>query len=303
MFSNIKTPIRPMLGQDSDGRENRIATRRRNFLLGSAAVAGGITLGSGTSVFSGEAEAAQEKSVDTLAPYTKLDPEAVKPAARKNYGAGMHCGEGTFHTIVAELREKEGKPYTQIPTTIIWPAAGGGALQGATCGTLVGGMGAIGLVHGRSSTTMKLVNELLLYYEQTKLPQYQPPETAQGITKSLPAVEPGSPLCHVSVSKRSEAADLPSDAPERAERCGRLTADITAKTVELLNAEADGTFEREAEEVSPPESISATHGCRSCHSVGKPKNLGGTTLGKMPCRECHGSKHGWLSPSERGEGQ
>lgn len=289
-----------MNDQSTDRNDGWGDTRRRDFLLGSAAIAGGVGLGSGATMFSDDASAMQSSSPEQPAPYEKLDPEAIKSEARSNYRAGMHCGEGAFHTIVAALRDRVGEPYTHIPTSIIWPAAGGGASQGATCGTLVGGMAAIGLVHGRSGTTMNLVNELFEWYSQTELPQYQPPETAEGMTKSLPSATPKSPLCHVSVSRWCEAADLPSKAPERAERCGRLTADATAKTVALLNAQADGTLESETAEVSTPWSVSSEYGCRSCHSSGKPKTLGGTTTGKMPCEPCHGNKHGWLKPSERG---
>lgn len=272
---------------------------RRNFLVGSAALAGGMAVGAGPSVFSGEGRAAQEGPTESGAPYEKLDPEAVKPLARKNYGAGMHCGEGTFHTIVNQLRDKVGEPYSNIPTTIMWPSAGGGGLQGGTCGALVGGMGAIGLVQGRSAQTLKIVDELFQWYEETQLPKYEPPETAEGMTKSLPSVEPSSPICHVSVSRWCDAADLPSSAAERGERCGRLTSDTTAKVVELLNAAVDDELDTEFEKVDPDPSVSSEHGCRTCHASGQPKSLGGTTMGKMPCQPCHGQKHGWLKPSER----
>ena len=274
------------------------SVHRRGFLVGSAAVAGGLALGTGSQL-AGDARAADSGSVDSPAPYEKLDPEAVKPAARKNYRAGMHCGEGTFHTVVNQLRDRVGEPYTEIPTSIIWPAAGGGGLQGATCGSLVGGMAAIGLVHGRSSTTMQLTDALFRWYEETALPEYKPPDTAEGMTKALPASKPKSPICHLSVSNWCEAADMASGTPERAERCGRLTSDVTAKTVELLNAAADDELAETAASIPSDPSTDAEHGCRTCHSAGKPKTLGGTTFGKMPCRTCHGNKHGWLGPSER----
>jgi protein-arginine kinase activator protein McsA len=87
------------------------------------------------------------------------------------------------------------------------------------------------------------------------------------------------------VARWCEKANVKALSPERAERCAWLTGSCAKKTVELLNAQADGAFKaayplpKEVEE------------CRSCHDQGSKLE---DARGKMECDSCHftlGTRH------------
>lgn len=95
---------------------------------------------------------------------------------------------------------------------------------------------------------------------------------------TLPTTVADSTLCHVSVTKFMDAAGVARATPERKARCGALTADVAKFTVELLNAQADGTF------VSKYKPAAVVGACMSCHST--------DSHGKENCTPCHGDPHG-----------
>ncbi len=68
---------------------------------------------------------------------------------------------------------------------------------------------------------------------------------------------------------------------ERSERCGRLTADVAKKTVELLNAIHEGTF------VPAHPLDESTKQCKECHTKGSTLE---DARGKMACWSCHSDK-------------
>jgi hypothetical protein len=106
-----------------------------------------------------------------------------------------------------------------------------------------------------------------------KLPGYRPDNSGDSpeISKSVA----GSVLCHVSVGKWCETSGWEVGSPEMIERCRRLTAEVAAKTVELLNASLQGPceFAGLGAEVKS---------CLSCHG----KDLH-DTVGQMRCSTCH----------------
>ncbi|MDX9975619.1 MAG: hypothetical protein RBU21_21730, partial [FCB group bacterium] len=84
-----------------------------------------------------------------------------------------------------------------------------------------------------------------------------------------------------SVTKWCLAAELDENDIKRAERCGRLTGDVAAKAVELLNAHYAGTFAA----VTPLPSAVAS--CKFCHwsnGIAEPLTY---TNGKEHCDSCH----------------
>ena len=278
----------PESEQDKDS--GFVKTNRRRFLGGSMAAAVGLGLasaGSGAVTDEALAQTAAQGNVDSPKTYSKLDPEKLKPEGRKNFHAGMHCAEGTFHTIVDALRDDVGGEWEDIPTTVTWWGAGGGALNGATCGSIIGAASAIAAVHGRSNTTMKLVNELFQFYAQHPFPEYQPPGNAEGMTKELAASRANSPLCHVSVTNWCKASGHAWGSKERGERCSRLVADMVGRTVEVLNAEADGSFDKVSQQTAQPATLDSEKGCRACHSSGNSFDQGGFVEAKMECTQCH----------------
>ncbi len=221
-------------------------------------------------------------------PYVKLDPEMIRKKGHLGYYKA-HCCYGAFWAIVDSLREEIGFPFDQIPAEMMIYGAGGAAGWGTLCGALNGAFAAINLVTDEG-TCKKIVHELMGWYTETPLPteisnQYAS-EHAFLVDKYksdevLAQSVAGSPLCHVSVTKWCQASGYPSGSPERSERCGRLTGDVAARAVELLNQYADNAFEPAYE--MP---VGATV-CRSCHFKGKEFEKGQFTRGKMDCLQCH----------------
>ncbi|OKY79119.1 MAG: Cytochrome C family protein [Candidatus Methanohalarchaeum thermophilum] len=270
--------------------DNKVKTSRRGFLAGSTGFAAGLALGSsGLSLLAPTKVSAQ--NVDESAPYEKLNPEEVKLMAHENYHKGLDCGEGTFKALIELARDKIGEPYTEIPTVLAWYGAGGGVGWSKLCGSANAGAAFISLVHGRSKTTKKLVDEYWRWYSQYPFPQYDPPSDASGLPDlDLPTSVSNSVDCHVSVTTWCQKSKYSSGAPERSERCSRLIADCAARVIELLNAEKDGKFEKVAVS-STPTSVDPDNGCRSCHSKGKDFEIGGFTRGKADCIQCHQAPH------------
>jgi hypothetical protein len=159
---------------------------------------------------------------------------------------------------------------------------------GTLCGTLNGVFAAISLVSS-PETTGKLVDDLMGWYARSRLPTAKSAEYAEkgafkvdkGI-KEIPQSRSGSPLCHISVTRWCKATEMSSDSPERFERCARLSGDVAARAITLLNKHAENTFENQY-------GISATaFECNKCHG---PKGEEANVLAKMDCAQCHGDPH------------
>jgi len=138
------------------------------------------------------------------------------------------------------------------------------------CGALSSAAHIINLFHDTKDATA-LTNELFSWYSQAEFPYYQPEHT-------LPTTVADSVLCHVSVTRFMEKANVPRPSAERKARCGGLTADVAKFTVELLNAQADGTFQ------SKHKPAAIVGECMGCHS--------NDSHGKENCEPCHDDPHG-----------
>lgn len=207
--------------------------------------------------------------------YSKLNVEAVKQRAYDAYFQGGCC-YAVFEGIIGELRETVGFPYTAIPTKMATFGSGGIKGWGSTCGTLMGGGMAVTLM-----TSGATLNDMMGWYSETALPLYVP-ATAVKAEGDIPTSVSDSPLCHASVTNWCNVSGFKSGDPERAERCGRLCADVAGKIVEMLNAEADGAF---TAAYSDPENVIECAGCHS--SSGMVANVNS----HMDCESCHGSPH------------
>jgi len=220
--------------------------------------------------------------------YEKLDVEKTRKLGHLGYCKGLHCAAGAFYAIVGQLQENVGFPWTQIPIEMYHYGAGGVAGWATLCGALNSACGAINLATGEDHK--KLVNELVGWYTIAKFPSDESNEYAVNheflveeykSDKELVQTVSASPLCHESVTRWCEASGYASGSAERSERCARLTGDVAAKAVELLNAWKDGTFEPQFE------FSEETSGCRGCHFKGKDFNAGQFTRGKVECLNCH----------------
>ena len=261
---------------------------RRTLLcgLGGLAVGGGLAaLTGGESLAAGTA--APGKRFEQVGgdfgwkPH-KLDPaECAKVAYEAYWYKGYACGYGVFYGIVGVMGEKFGAPYNQFPFTMFEFLKGGISDWGTICGALGGAAAAYALFYGRKDRNA-MVSDLYRWYEQTKLPIYNPGDKAQGVKGEIPGNVSGAVLCHISVSKWCYANKEEATSKKRSERCGRLTADVCAKAVEILNAKIDAGKDYKAM-LAKQESVKY---CGECHQTkGQETNWGKGILNCTPCHD------------------
>lgn len=253
--------------------ERRISRRKLfsdagKLVIGAALGAGLVGVGSGALV------RGQEEVPEWPWPYAELDPKAVAERAYEAFYEG-HCCYGAFEGIIGELRERVGYPYNLIPTRMMEYGKGGAVGWGTLCGALNGAAAAITLI---SRDYKQVVDELLGWYTITELPTYKPASPKKEIPDVT--VVPGSPLCHVSVTRWCNASGFGSKSPERKERCARLTAQVAAHAAELLNKVMECP-EGFTPTWTPPDSVGE---CLACHGPGKAVD---NVFGKMDCLMCH----------------
>lgn len=203
--------------------------------------------------------------------YMKLDPQVVAQKAYDSYYVGG-CMFGAFNAIIVALRESYGPPYNMIPTMMTRYGEGGGVGWATLCGTLNGSGLAMNLFTKDYST---LVNDLFYWYTKSAFPMFKPATPKVEISATSVS---DSPLCHVSVSMWCTAANAKSESPERAERCARLTADVAAHAVQIMNDYTDGTFKAT---YVVNQSVQT---CGVCHLKGGAIE---NARGKMDCVQCH----------------
>lgn len=211
----------------------------------------------------------------------KLDPVESEKVAYDGYWYNAYaCGYGVFYGIIGMMGEKFGAPYNQFPFTMLEANKGGISDWGTVCGALYGAAAAYALFWGRKERT-PMVNELFRWYEKTALPIYNPGDTAKGVKGELFKNVSGSVICHISVSKWCKHANLAATSKERNERCGRMTADVCRKAVEILNAKIDQGANYKGQFAVQE----AVENCGDCH-----RNKDSETnwaKGVMDCTPCH----------------
>jgi hypothetical protein len=220
--------------------------------------------------------------------YAKLDVEHVRKLGHQQFYEG-DCCYGAFSGIIQALAEQVGEPFTSFPRDMMRYGKGGVYGYGSLCGALNGASAAIQLVTDEQ-TAAKVVTELLNWYAITPLPTDAANAYAAGheylveklkTDEALAQNAAGDVLCHVSVGRWCELSGYGSGSDQRKERCARLTGDVAAKAVELLNSVQDATFTPVL--TSPGERT----GCMSCHKQGSDPASGQFTQGKMDCAACH----------------
>lgn len=207
--------------------------------------------------------------------YTKLDPSEAAQIAYQDYSVGS-CMYGVFSGIVSLLSEKIGEPYSSFPKHMMEYGHGGIGGTGTICGTLNGATAVFGLLISDKKIRDILTAELFSWYETSKLPIFEPSKPYMDFTPDTSVSK--SVLCHASTTRWGKKSGYRTDSKERKERCRRLTADITAKTVTILNQYFDDNF------ITQGHNNKTAEECMSCH--GKKGKLGNTS-GKMKCTSCH----------------
>lgn len=248
------------------------STTRRHLLQRAGLLAGGTLIGSTTAGDSAEAGPPPDTA-------TGEKPWAFRPV---NYSACAQVAYETFpkggcmyalvRGIVGVMAKKHGQPYASFPFAMMRYGHGGVGGYGSFCGALNGAAAVFGLfVHDKKQRD-ELIRSLCSWYENGSFPRYKP---VGG--DSLPQAKPGSVLCHPSVTRWCKVAQCKIDDPKRKERCARLTADVTARTVDLLErhfASGPLTFNAQADVAN----------CLSCHGKNKLQSDTSTFMG---CQSCH----------------
>lgn len=207
--------------------------------------------------------------------YDRLDPLTTASIAYREYQNGS-CMYAAFYSIVSQLAERYGEPYSSFPFHMMKYGHGGVGGFGTICGALNGAAAAIGLLVSEKRNQDVLMAELFRWYETNQLPQFTPEQPA--LDYNPPASEAHSVLCHASTTNWGKVSGEKIESNQRKERCRRLTADVAARTASMLNEYSGNTF------------IAAGHGsetaetCMVCHGD---KGKLGNTSGKMSCTTCH----------------
>lgn len=216
-------------------------------------------------------------------PYKTLDTEDVRKRGHKAYYDGGCC-YGALTAIVSALADQVGEPYASLPTQMMYFGGGGGAGWGTLCGALNGAAAAINLVVDRTSANA-IISELFGWYTTNGFPSAISNDYAAAhvflvnrVDKNLKSSVSGSVLCHTSVTNWCSETGAKSSSADRAERCARLTGDVVAKAVSLLNDFAAGQFR--ATFVAPR----SVTGCLGCHDGAIGDVISSV---KMDCQQCH----------------
>lgn len=207
--------------------------------------------------------------------YVPLDPKLTAELAYEIYPGGG-CMYAVCNSVISQLADIVGEPFASFPAQMMRYGHGGIGGYGTTCGALNGAAALIGLFIGETNNQNYLIADLFLWYENTGFPVFIPATPAVDYTP--PRSVSGSVLCHASTTKWGESSGHRIDSKERKERCRRLTADITARTVEILNNYFNNTF------VANARDNETVRTCMTCH--GNEGKLGNTN-GHMTCTSCH----------------
>jgi hypothetical protein len=158
---------------------------------------------------------------------------------------------------------------------------GGVGGSGSICGALNGAAALMGLLIDDKKTRDTLTNELFRWHEGNALPVFSPHDPGMEFTP--PPSTSNSVLCHASTTRWGKTSGYKIDSKERKERCRRLTADVAARTVEILNAGFENGHKTKYH------SEETVDGCMTCHGS---KGKLGNTSGKMNCNSCHNKSLG-----------
>ncbi|MCL3779234.1 C_GCAxxG_C_C family protein [Prolixibacteraceae bacterium JC049] len=222
-----------------------------------------------------EGEKLDYKSNECDWKYTAVSDKVSAQIAYDEYPNGS-CMYATFKSVIAQLSEKVGEPFTSFPVHMMKYGHGGIAGFGSTCGTINGAAALIGLFVSDKKQRDKLVAALFRWYERNEFPIFKPEKPA--LDADIPKSVSGSVLCHASLTNWAKASGHNIHDKERKERCRRLSADVAAKTTEMLN---DFFAHRYISKGTDDKTVGT---CMTCHGgEGKLDN----TSGKMKCTSCH----------------
>ena len=175
------------------------------------------------------------------------------------------------------MKEKIGYPYTLLSDDMFHHAAGGYSGQGTLCGSLGACAAIINLVaKDAEDSHNKMIADLINWYAAFNHPTDEFDSFCH-YPKQVRLV-PNSPLCHVSVSTWTMAADTKIGTKERKDRCAKVAGRVAMQTIMMLNDYTDKKFAAAA-----PATSENTATCLECHGTDADNNQ----QGKMNCNLCH----------------
>lgn len=255
-------------------------SRREMLKLGSltgAAVIGGGFIGNAFATPAAQTEGSMwpwplQKKIPTNA--------AAKLAYANYYVRG--CMYATFTGVTANVAEDLGAPYSNFPFEMMHFGAGGGELWGATCGTVNGGLAALAIFVADTGLRREMANQMMFWYEKKLQPTWDPKTPLRDVPVKLPKSKSESPLCHISIGRWVQKSGYDPFSPERADRCGRLSASVAEFVAKQLNeALIKGNLQ------SRKEISKAAADCLGCHGKGPAGMNEPDILSRMNCTPCH----------------
>ncbi len=237
---------------------------------------GAIGLAAGSGLVAGYVGAAQSDTPQSPPKppeawqYVPLSPAAVAAEAYRVMPEGG-CMYGVFAAVLSAWGKSAGQRLDGFPFHMFRYGEGGIGGFGSICGTLNAGAALIGLFEKEKKRRAQLIADLFGWYEEAELPQYRPPEeTSETMAKSRAA----SVLCHVSLAHWCKVSGAALMSEEMKQRCRCLTADVAAKTVELLNRNVDPAARPAAGDAKPDASKEPPRAfgkmrCATCHDPAK----------------------------------
>jgi hypothetical protein len=251
---------------------------RRKVLIGTGALAAGVALTQLGGLVK-KAEATGGKTEKWPWPYKKLDPAKTAEICYNEWYR-VFCGAAVINSVVGQLREKVGEPYTSFPADAFVFLEGGQLGWGTICGSPAGANIVASLIIGPRTAgdpdAHHIGNDIMQWYSETALPTYTPKNLHAKAKKAniskLLTTTSESPLCHISVGKWMKAANKPLGSAERKDRCARVAASTAYKLVELLNAWHDGDYESSGVVSCAKENgITGQFNCTECHGDDVPE--------------------------------
>lgn len=245
---------------------------RRKILLTTGVLAAGAALAQ-LGGLTGKAAATGGTTEKWPWPYVQLDPATTADICYNEWYR-VFCGGAVINSIVGQLREKIGEPYTSFPADAFVFLEGGQVGWGTICGSPAGANIVANLIIGPRTAGAHeghaIAADIMQWYAETELPTFTPKKPK--LTARLPTTTSESPLCHISVGKWMKKADKPLQSAERKDRCARVAASTAYHLVELLNAWHEGTYEPTAEFSSASENgITGQFNCMECHGDDVPE--------------------------------
>ncbi|MCF8112184.1 MAG: C-GCAxxG-C-C family protein [Desulfobacteraceae bacterium] len=246
---------------------------RRDMFGAMGGLIAGTALSNAAAVFS----ATTEPAPDTYWTPRKLNREEAAQISYENFFYKEYgCCYGAFKGIVGLMGKKYGAPYNSFPLHMMEVGKSGVSEWGTICGALLGVASAWALFWGRKERD-PMVDELFTWYERASLPVYTP-DKCLSFEGELPTSVAYSVLCHSSVSRWCYEHNIKMKSKQRSERCARVTATVTLRAIEIMNAKIDNTFFAVAGKSESRKT------CGACHAPEKASDI---SKGKMDCAACH----------------